>query len=98
MREQRRDLGYIKHFVDKVVPWETFIAHYVAAGGASIAKETIRFHAIWNAVRLYGLIMQARHNLELGRVNDMEITYACADNVMLLIAFLGQELFGGDAD
>ena len=92
------DLGYIKHFVPRVVPWDDFIAHYVAAGGAAIPPETIRFHAIWNAVRLYGLIMQARHNLELGRVNDMEITYACADNVMLLIAFLGQELFGGDAD
>jgi aminoglycoside phosphotransferase (APT) family kinase protein len=92
------DLGYIKHFVPRVVPWETFVAHYVSAGGASIPEETIRFHAIWNAVRLYGLIMQARHNLELGRVNDMEITYACADNVMLLIAFLGRELFGGDAD
>jgi aminoglycoside phosphotransferase (APT) family kinase protein len=91
------DLGYIKHFVDKVVPWADFIAHYVAAGGVSIPAETIRFHAIWNAVRLYGLIMQARHNIELGRVNDMEITYACADNVMLLIAFLGRELFGDDA-
>jgi aminoglycoside phosphotransferase (APT) family kinase protein len=90
------DLGYIKHFVGKVVPWEEFISHYVAAGGFAIPAETIRFHAVWNAVRLYGLIMQARHNIELGRVNDMEITYACADNVMLLIAFLGQELFGGD--
>jgi len=88
------DLGYIKHFVGKVVPWEDFIAHYVAAGGVAIPAETIRFHAIWNAVRLYGLIMQARHNIELGRVNDMEITYACADNVMLLIAFLGRELDG----
>jgi len=91
------DLGYIKHFVPKAVPWDEFIAYYVAAGGAFIPDETIRFHAVWNAVRLYGLIMQARHNLELGRVNDMEITYACADNVMLLIAFLGRELFGGDA-
>lgn len=88
------DLGYIKHFVDKVVPWDDFIAAYVAAGGFTIAPETVRYHAIWNAVRLYGLIMQARHNLELGRVNDMEITFACADNVLLLIAFLGREMFG----
>lgn len=88
------DLGYIKHFVDKVVGWDDFIAHYVAAGGFVIPAETIRYHAVWNAVRLYGLIMVARHNLELGRVNDMEITYACADNVMRLIAFLGRELLG----
>jgi aminoglycoside phosphotransferase (APT) family kinase protein len=90
------DLGYIKHFVDKVVPWDEFIARYVEAGGFRIPAETIRYHAVWNAVRLYGLIMIARHNLEIGRVNDMEITYACADNVMLLIAFLGREIFSGE--
>ena len=90
------DLGYIKHFVGKVIPWDDFIAHYVASGGFSIPAETIRFHAIWNAVRLYGLIMQARANLEMGKVNDMEITYVCADNLMLLIEFLGQEIFATD--
>jgi aminoglycoside phosphotransferase (APT) family kinase protein len=92
------DLGYIKHFVDKVVGWDEFIAHYIAAGGLSIPQETIRYHAVWNAVRLYGLIMVARHNLELDRVNDMEITYACADNVMLLIASLGQEMLGSKGE
>ena len=92
------DLGYIKHFVDKVMPWDEFIAHYVASGGFRIPEETIRYHAVWNAVRLYGLIMVARHNLEIGRVNDMEITYACADNVMLLIAFLGREIFATRTD
>lgn len=88
------DLGYIKHFVDRVVPWSDFIARYVECGGFHIPEETVRFHAVWNAVRLYGLIMQARQNLELDRVNDMEITYACADNVMRLISFLGQEVIG----
>lgn len=88
------DLGYIKHFVERVVPWEEFIARYVEHGGFSIPEQTVRFHAVWNAVRLYGLIMQARQNLEQDRVNDIEITYACADNVMRLISFLGQEVVG----
>ena len=95
------DLGYIKHFVEKVVPWDDFLASYRDAGGVPVAANTVRFHAIWNAVRLYGLIMQARYHLELGRVNDMEIAYVCADNLLLLIAYLGRELFGpvetGDA-
>lgn len=86
------DLGYVMHFVQRVMPWEDFLRCYREAGGADLSPETIRYHAVWNAVRLYGLIMQARHNLELGRVSDIEITYACADNVMRLIAFVGEQI------
>lgn len=86
------DLGYIKHFVDRVVPWDAFLGAYTAAGGFRLDEAEIRFHAIRNSVRLYGLIMQARANLAAGRVNDLEIAHACADNLMPLMAFLASEL------
>ena len=51
------DLGYVMHFVTKVMRWDECIGCYEAAGGARIDPETVRFHSVWNAVRLYGLIM-----------------------------------------
>ncbi|GGC16835.1 hypothetical protein GCM10011371_00330 [Novosphingobium marinum] len=90
------DLGYVMHFVTKVVGWDEFLAWYREAGGSLIAPDVVHYHAVWNAVRLYGLIMQARHNLEIGRVDDIEISYACADNVMRLIAFLGELVLDAD--
>lgn len=88
------DLGYVKQFVERVMPWDEFLEHYVAAGGFEMPADVIRYHAIWNAIRVYGLIMISRHNLEIGRVNDFEITLACADNIMWLIAFIGREVLG----
>lgn len=86
------DLGYIKHFVVRVMPWRDFLDAYVAAGGFALTDAEIRFHAVRNMVRLYGLIMQARANLAAGRVDDLEIAHACADNLMPLLAFLASEL------
>ena len=86
------DLGYVKPFVDRMAPWAEFVARYHAAGGWPIETETLRFHTVWNAVRLYGLIMQARAALTSGKVAEMEIAFACADSTMLLLHALGREL------
>jgi aminoglycoside phosphotransferase (APT) family kinase protein len=86
------DLGYVRPFVPLMLPWDEFVRAYEAAGGWKVEPRALRFHTIWNAVRLYGLIMQARANLAARRVNDVEITFACADNVMLLFAALAVEL------
>lgn len=86
------DLGYVKPFVNLMVPWSEFVRRYQDAGGWTIDARALRFHTIWNAVRLYGLIMQARSALVAGLVNDIEITFACADNTMLLLRALAGEL------
>lgn len=92
------DLGYIKHFVQRMMPWDGFLAAYAQAGGRTYPAETLRFHTIWNAVRLYGLIMRARHAIASGLVRDIEISHACADNLLQLLAFLGEELAKADCE
>ena len=91
------DLGYVKHFVQRMMPWEQFLAEYRSAGGWQGSTETLRFHTIWNAVRLYGLIMRARAATAAGLVRDIEISHACADNLVLLLIFLGSELESAQA-
>jgi aminoglycoside phosphotransferase (APT) family kinase protein len=86
------DLGYVKPFVDLMLPWSEFVARYEDAGGWKVEPYELRFHTMWNAVRLYGLIMQARAALAGGLVSDVEITYACADATMRLLLALGREL------
>ena len=54
------DLGYVKPFVCRMLPWPDFVHHYQQAGGWKVEPRELRFHTIYNAVRLYGLIMQAR--------------------------------------
>ena len=68
-----------------------------APRGEWLDPRELRFHTVWSAVRLYGLIMQARAALTQGIVNDVEITFACADNIMLLFLGLAQELQAADA-
>jgi aminoglycoside phosphotransferase (APT) family kinase protein len=91
------DLGYVKHFAVRMMPWEDFLAAYREAGGWSDSAATLRFHTIWNAVRLYGLIMRARAAIAAGHVRDIEISHACADNLVLLLIFLGGELEAAQA-
>jgi aminoglycoside phosphotransferase (APT) family kinase protein len=86
------DLGYIRPFVPLMLPWSEFLDAYEASGGWKVEPAVLRFHTVWNAIRLYGLIMQARSALARGLVNDVEITFACADNVMLLFHALAGEL------
>jgi aminoglycoside phosphotransferase (APT) family kinase protein len=86
------DLGYVKPFVELMLPWRDFVLRYQQAGGWRVDPRVLRFHTIWNAVRLYGLIMQARAALVSGHVSDVEITYACADQTMRLLLALGGEL------
>ena len=86
------DLGYVKPFVELMVPWSEFVDRYESAGGWKVDPATLRFHTVWNAIRLYELIMQARAALVAGLVSDIEITYACADATMRLLRALGGEL------
>ena len=86
------DLGYIRHFVEQMVEWQAFVQAYEAAGGWHVQEQELRFHTVWNAVRLYHLIMLARAALAAGRVNDVEIAFACADNLMLLLDSLARRL------
>jgi aminoglycoside phosphotransferase (APT) family kinase protein len=86
------DLGYMRPFVPFMLPWSEFVAAYEGSGGWKVEPAALRFHTVWSAIRLYGLIMQARSALARGLVNDVEITFACADNVMLLFNALAGEL------
>jgi aminoglycoside phosphotransferase (APT) family kinase protein len=86
------DLGYVRPFIPRMLPWKEFVDAYWTAGGCTIEAAPLRFHTIWSAVRLYGLIMQARAALAQGLVSDVEITFACSDSLMLLFRALANEL------
>jgi aminoglycoside phosphotransferase (APT) family kinase protein len=86
------DLGYIRHFVPQMMPWQEFLAVYQEAGGWVVQQAQLDFHTLWSALRLYGLVMQARAAIAADKVNDMEIAFVCADNLMLLLAFMAERL------
>jgi aminoglycoside phosphotransferase (APT) family kinase protein len=45
------DLAFCRSYVEQVMPWRDFMAHYIAKGGAPIAEEQLHFFAIWGQLR-----------------------------------------------
>ncbi len=88
------DLGYIRGWVTKMIPWDRFMAAYHAAGGPKVSDATLDFYTLWCGVRLYCLLLQARMGVAKGLVVDTEITYAYAHFTPKLVHRIASELQG----
>ncbi len=45
------DLGYARPHVEKLLPWDEFLAEYVAHGGPAYREENARWYELWRSVR-----------------------------------------------
>ena len=45
------DLGYCRLSVEKLMPWNQFLAAYEAAGGAPYSEDSAKFYEVWRGVR-----------------------------------------------
>jgi aminoglycoside phosphotransferase (APT) family kinase protein len=46
------DLTYCKYLVERILPWDEFMAAYSAAGGKPISDIRIRFFSVWRTLHL----------------------------------------------
>lgn len=86
------DLGYARHWLTRLMPWEEFMSAYHGAGGPRIDRLTLDFYSVWSRIRLYSMLLQARAGIAARVIHDMEITGICADSVPRLLANLGDDL------
>jgi aminoglycoside phosphotransferase (APT) family kinase protein len=70
------DLGYIRHWVEKMLPWERFLSAYHAAGGPVSGVTAVDFYTLWGGIRLYVMLLQARAAIASGMLRDCEIANA----------------------
>ena len=86
------DLGYIRGWVEKMLPWSRFLDAYHAAGGPDSGTFAIDFYTLWGGVRLYALLLQARAAIVGGHLRDCEIALCCAHLIPVLVHRLSQQL------
>lgn len=86
------DLGYVRDWVCKIIPWARFMAAYREAGGPAVDPLTLDFYTLWCGVRLYCLLLQARAGVAAGLVRDTEITFAVAEFLPMLLHRISREL------
>jgi aminoglycoside phosphotransferase (APT) family kinase protein len=45
------DLGYARPHVERLLPWDEFLAEYAAHGGPAYREENARWYEVWRSVR-----------------------------------------------
>lgn len=86
------DLGYVRSWVEKMLPWDRFLSAYHEAGGPVSNALAIDFYTLWAGVRLYFLLLQARAAIVSGMLRDSEITYTCVHLTQVLLLRMSREL------
>lgn len=67
------DLAYCKYLVERLMPWNEFMAAYYAAGGKPVSEERIRFFTVWRTLYLSVLTGGTRTLFESGGDQDLRI-------------------------
>lgn len=67
------DLTYHKHLIEKIVPWDEFMAAYRAAGGQDISEIRLQFFTIWRSVLLGVMMGRAASMFYKGVNHDLRI-------------------------
>jgi aminoglycoside phosphotransferase (APT) family kinase protein len=86
------DLGYARSWLEQIVPWDSFIRSYRAAGGPEIDDATLDFYTLLSRLRLYTMLLQARAGIASGVIHDLEITNICADSLPRLLRCICTDL------
>ena len=59
--------------MERILPWDEFMAAYVAAGGQPISEQRMRFFTIWRTLHLSILTGFARAVFERGQDRDLRV-------------------------
>lgn len=65
------DLAYCKYLIEKILPWEEFMAAYIAAGGKPISEARMRFFTLWRTLHLAVHTTLARRDFDSGEDLDL---------------------------
>ena len=67
------DLGYVRPVIERLVPWEKFLAVYRAAGGQPVTNRQIAFFGIWEILRINIQLRHVRMLVETGATEDIRL-------------------------
>ncbi|RJG08283.1 phosphotransferase family protein [Massilia cavernae] len=67
------DLTYCKYLVERILPWDEFMAAYLAHGGRPVSEQRMRFFTVWRTLHLAILTGGAQTLFESGGDQDLRI-------------------------
>ena len=67
------DLTYHKHLIEKLLPWDEFMAAYKANGGQDVSEIRLQFFTIWRSVLLGVMMGRATNMFYKGINHDLRI-------------------------
>ena len=67
------DLAYCRYLVERILPWDAFMAAYEAAGGAPVSDARMRFFSVWRTLHLSILTGLARSAFDKGVDRDLRV-------------------------
>ena len=67
------DIGYVKVTVGESVDWNRLMERYIAAGGAPVDPETLRFFQVWAYVRNASAANVISTRFTTGRAGDLKL-------------------------
>jgi aminoglycoside phosphotransferase (APT) family kinase protein len=86
------DLAYCRFLVERVLPWDEFMAAYEAAGGQPVSGLRWQVYAVWRTLRLAIYTGVARALFESGEDQDLRIAAIGFNTFPKLLRALADDL------
>ncbi len=67
------DLGYARPMIERMVPWQDFVARYREAGGQPVTARQVHFFGIWEILRINIQLRHVRELYESGATEDIRL-------------------------
>ncbi|HTT83788.1 MAG TPA: hypothetical protein VMF67_09935, partial [Rhizomicrobium sp.] len=66
------DLAYCRPYVETIMPWGDFLAHYRKHGGPDVSEEQLRFFAVWGFLRNITFGANMLRDFHAGRLHGIQ--------------------------
>ena len=69
------DLAFCRSYIEQIMPWDDFVAHYLACGGARVTDEQLRFFRVWGLLRNATFAANMLAGFTGGAIHDVQNLY-----------------------
>jgi aminoglycoside phosphotransferase (APT) family kinase protein len=66
------DLAYCRPYVETIMPWRDFLAHYRAHGGHEVSEAQLQFFAVWGYLRNITFGANMLRDFDAGKVHGIQ--------------------------
>ena len=84
------DLAYCRTYVEKIMPWDDFLLHYQAQGGAAVTAAQLEYFGVWGYLRNATYSANMLRDFNAGKVHGIQNLAIALNTRTRLEALLAQ--------